>query len=200
MPTDLFLALINFAVVTSITPGPNNIMLLASGVNHGLKATLPHILGIAIGFGTMLVSVGLGLHLIFDMFPFLHEVMRWVGIAYLLYLTWGIATAAPPSSNTEIRKPMTILGAALFQVVNVKAWIMAIGAFSTYVPANSSVSTVLLVALTFVLINMPTSGSWAVFGASLRRYLLIDRYRRIFNYFMALLLLYSTYEVLVQKL
>jgi threonine/homoserine/homoserine lactone efflux protein len=200
MSPEVWFTFINFAFVSSITPGPNNFMLLASGVNHGLKASARHITGIALGFGTMIIAVGLGLHIVFDQYPFLGVLMKWIGVVYLLYLTWGIATAAAPSDDSsKTKKPMTIWGAASFQIVNVKAWIMAIGAFSTYIPANSPPETVFLVTAIFILINVPSCISWTIFGSSMRQYLLIDKYRRLFNFTMAALLLYSIVQIIMER-
>ena len=127
------LALSAFAFVTSITPGPNNLMLLASGMNYGFARTVPHMLGISVGFGVMCLAVGFGLHELFTRHPVVYEVMKWAGVAYLLYLAWRIATAGVVSDakGSARGKPLTLWEAAAFQWINPKAWAMAVSAFST---------------------------------------------------------------------
>jgi threonine/homoserine/homoserine lactone efflux protein len=197
MNLDNIWALIGFAFVNSITPGPNNLMLLASGINYGLRATIPHMLGISLGFGCLLFATGMGLATLFNAYPILHSILKWVGICYFIYLAWKVANAGVPSDKTKITgKPMTITGAAVFQIVNVKAWFMAIGAFSMYTPTGSGTGTILMMTLLFIVINFPSCSSWAVLGSSLRHYLTQDRYRRWFNYTMALLLLACIFPIL----
>jgi len=145
MSTSLLSAFVLFAFVSSITPGPNNTLLLASGVNFGFRRSMPHALGISLGFMLLVIAVGLGLGEVFKVFPWAYTVLRYVGAAYLLYLAWKIATAGGMSdSNEEHGKPMTFLGAAAFQWVNPKAWIMALGAITTYTPAEGYVTNVLV--------------------------------------------------------
>ena len=190
MSTELFLALTLFAFVSSITPGPNNLMLLASGVNHGFRATLPHMAGVSIGFFILLAAVGLGLGLLFEQVPQLYLVLKWLGAAYLLYLAWGVATAGAPK-DAEARRPISFWGAASFQWVNPKAWVMAVGAFSSYVPAHSTRALVVGVAAWFAIVGIPAISLWALSGSRLRHCLRIPRYRRVFNAVMAVLLVAS---------
>jgi threonine/homoserine/homoserine lactone efflux protein len=190
MSTQLFLALTLFAFVSSVTPGPNNLMLLASGVNHGFRATLPHMAGVSIGFFILLASVGLGLGLLFEQVPQLYLVLKWLGTAYLLYLAWGVATAGAPK-DAEASHPISFWGAAGFQWVNPKAWVMAVGAFSSYVPAHSSRALVLAAAAWFAIVGIPAISLWAFSGSRLRHWLRIPHYRRIFNGLMAVLLVAS---------
>ena len=199
MTVDALMALALFALVSSITPGPNNVMLLTSGVNFGFRATLPHMLGISIGFAVMVLGIGVGLAGLFTVFPWLYSLLKWAGAAYLLYLAWKIANAGPPESSGQAVKnggPMSFLGAAAFQWVNPKAWVMSLGALSTYVPATGSVLVVALAALVCAMINFPSIGVWALFGAKLRHLLRVERNLRIFNYSMALLLVLSLYPML----
>lgn len=199
MPVDVWLAFSLFAFVTSITPGPNNIMLLASGVNFGFRASIPHVLGISSGFLVLVVAVGLGLTELFARYPFIYTAMRWAGVAYLLYLAWNIANSGTPAAKSPDgsgRRPLGFWGAAAFQWVNPKAWFMAIGALSTYVPAGSSVTMVVGVAVLFALINAPCVSVWAAFGARLRQFFRVPRYQRIFNYSMAALLVASLVPLL----
>jgi threonine/homoserine/homoserine lactone efflux protein len=199
MSFDLLLPFAVFALVSSITPGPNNFMLLASGVNFGFRSSVPHMVGISVGFFVMVVAVGFGLAEMFTQFPWLYVLLKWVGGIYMLYLAWCIATSGPPqgaSTPERVGRPMSFLGAAAFQWVNPKAWLMAIGAFSTYVPATSGLMTVVIAAAIFALINLPSVGVWVLFGSSMRHLLSVRRNLLIFNYTMAGLLVASLYPML----
>ncbi|WP_342634183.1 LysE family translocator [Lichenibacterium ramalinae] len=151
----LLWALVIFCFVSSITPGPNNLMLMTSGVNFGVRRTLPHMFGIALGFTLMVVLVGLGLAGIFARFPVLLVAMKWVGAAYMVYLAVKLATAAPLKPTGASGDPMTFLQAAAFQWVNPKAWIMALTGVATYTDPGDYTRTVLLVALVFGIVNLP---------------------------------------------
>lgn len=191
MPFEALVALSVFALVSSITPGPNNLMLLASGMNFGFRATIPHMLGISTGFFLMLVAVGLGLAEVFARFPIVYTAMKWLGAAYLLYLAWRIANAGVVRADDGASRkstPLGLWGAAAFQWVNPKAWAMAVSAFAIYVPPPVGWLLVLAVAALFTVINLPCVSSWALFGTALRRWLNEPRYARVFNRVMALLL------------
>ncbi|KWS17332.1 lysine transporter LysE [Pseudomonas amygdali pv. ulmi] len=196
---DLLLAFTLFAFVTSITPGPNNMMLLASGVNFGFSRTLPHMLGISIGFFVLVLAVGFGLGSVFKAWPLLYTILRYVGAAYLLYLAWKIATSGPASDNVDSQgKPLSFMSAALFQWVNPKAWIMAIGAISTYTPMQGYFYNVVVISAVFALINLPSVGIWAGFRSLLRNVLRDPLGLRIFNGVMAVLLVASLYPLFVE--
>lgn len=200
MSTSLLSAFVLFAFVSSITPGPNNTMLLASGVNFGFRRSMPHALGISIGFMLLVIAVGLGLGEVFKVLPWAYTLLRYVGAAYLLYLAWKIATSGGMSeSNDEHGKPMTFLGAAAFQWVNPKAWIMAIGAISTYTPMQGYFTNVIVIAAVFALINLPSVSVWAGCGTLLRNVLRDRRWLRLFNWGMALLLVASLYPLLLES-
>ncbi len=179
---DLLLGFALFALVTSITPGPNNTMLLASGVNFGFNRTIPHMLGITCGFFVLVVAVGFGLGAVFQTYPLLYTILRYVGAAYLLYLAWKIAHSGPVSESEKGEsKPISYLGAAAFQWVNPKAWIMAIGAISTYTPMQGYFTNVIVIAAVFALINLPSVSVWAGCGTLLRNVLKDRRWLRLFN-------------------
>jgi len=185
------LALSAFALVSSITPGPNNMMLMASGANFGLRRTVPHALGVGIGFTLMIVLVGVGLMGLFDLFPILNTVLKVVSVAYLLWLAWKIANAAAPDTETGARgKPMTFFQAVLFQWVNPKAWSMALTAIALYAP-DRNLGAVLLVAVVFGIINLPSTSLWAVMGQVMRSWLSSPARLRAFNWTMAALLVGS---------
>lgn len=197
---DLLLAFALFALVTSITPGPNNTMLLASGVNFGFNRTIPHMLGISCGFFLLVVAVGFGLGAVFQAYPILYTVLRYVGAAYLLYLAWKIAHSGPGGDSAHGEaKPISYLGAAAFQWVNPKAWIMAIGAISTYTPMQGYFYNVVIIAAVFAIINLPSVGLWAACGTLLRNVLKDPRWLRVFNWGMAALLVISLYPLLLES-
>ena len=158
MTVDLFLALVVFAFVMSVTPGPNNVMLLASGVNYGFQRSIPHMLGITFGFSFMIVVVGLGLGQVFERYPITYEILRYAGGAYMLWLAWKIANSGPVGEGKTSGSPLTFLQAALFQWVNPKAWVITISAIATYTPGDGSLWPVLIVALVCGVVNFPTIG------------------------------------------
>ncbi|MBH3406138.1 LysE family translocator [Pseudomonas glycinae] len=197
---DLLLGFALFALVTSITPGPNNTMLLASGVNFGFNRTIPHMLGITCGFFILVVAVGFGLGAVFQTYPLLYTILRYVGAAYLLYLAWKIAHSGPVGDSEQGEaKPISYLGAAAFQWVNPKAWIMAIGAISTYTPMQGYFTNVIVIAAVFAIINLPSVGVWAACGTLLRNVLKDRRWLRVFNWGMAALLVISLYPLLLES-
>ncbi len=191
-------ALITFAFVSSITPGPNNLMLMASGANFGFRRTVPHMLGIGLGFTFMALVVGAGLIQIFNAFPITYTALKTASVVYLLYLAWKIANAAPVHDQDATGTPMTFLQAAAFQWVNPKAWTMALTAISAYAP-NQSYSGILLVALVFGAVNLPSVSVWTVLGQQMARILTNPRRMVLFNWTMATLLVLSLYPVLWPK-
>lgn len=196
MPTHLLWALAAFAFVTSVTPGPNNMMLLASGVNFGFRRTVPHALGVAIGFTLMVVMVGLGLAGLFARFSVLLPAMKAAGAAYMVVLAYKLTRAVPVEEGRTAGRPMTFLQAAAFQWVNPKAWIMALTAVATYTVADNYEATVLIVAGVFGAVNLPSVASWVMFGTALRRTLNDPKRLRAFNFVMAALLIASLYPAL----
>jgi threonine/homoserine/homoserine lactone efflux protein len=198
IPFELLTALIGFALVSSITPGPNNLMLMASGANFGFWRSLPHMLGIGIGFTVMIVLVGLGLIGLFEAFPVFYILLKICSVAYLLWLAWKIANAAPPQKGEATGRPMTFIQAALFQWVNPKAWSMALTAITAYAPGQS-VASILVVALVFGAVNLPSVSVWTVMGQQIRRLLNKPRWLRAFNVGMAVLLVLSALPVLLIK-
>ncbi|MEY8830378.1 LysE family translocator [Sedimentitalea sp. XS_ASV28] len=195
MDIDLFLALALFAFVSSITPGPNNLMLMTSGANFGFRRTIPHMLGVGLGFVVMILLLGAGLIGLFEAFPVAYDLLKGISVVYLLFLAYKIATAAPTDETAEVGRPMTFLQAAAFQWVNPKAWAMALTAISAYTPTQSF-GSVVLVGLVFGTINLPSVGSWTLLGQQLA-HILTNRTRLVaFNWTMAVLLVASLYPVL----
>ncbi len=188
--------LATFAFATSITPGPNNLMLMASGANFGFRRTIPHMLGVALGFVFMAFLMGIGLAELFEYFPWLHNVLNVVSVIYLLWLAWKIANAAPPEHRAAKGKPLTFLQAAAFQWVNPKAWAMALTAVTIYAPGDTALA-ILAVALLFGAINLPSVSTWCLLGQGMQRVLTDRRRLTVFNWTMALLLVLSLYPVLI---
>ncbi len=196
MTYETILALVTFALVTSLTPGPNNLMLMASGANFGFRRSIPHMLGIGIGFTLMVALVGVGLAGIFETWPVAHTVLKVVSIAYLLWLAAKIArSSAPTGSETGGGTPLTFWQAAAFQWVNPKAWAMALTAVTVYAPGRE-LWAVLAVALIFGAINLPSVSTWTLAGQGIRRWLTNPVRLRTFNWTMAGLLVLSMVPVL----
>lgn len=196
MSVEIFLTLIVFAFVTSITPGPNNFMLLASGVNFGFRRTIPHMLGIGGGFLLLLVAVGFGLGGLLTASPALYLVLKFTGGIYLLYLAYRIAMSRSLRHGDSNAHPMSFLAAAAFQWVNPKAWVMAVTAMATYTNPNAYMPTVLIVAVTFTCVNVPSVSTWAGFGTILRNWLMEPTRLKYFNITMGLLLALSLWPML----
>ncbi|GLR23358.1 LysE family translocator [Ciceribacter naphthalenivorans] len=185
-----------FAFATSITPGPNNMMLFASGVNFGFRRTIPHMLGIGVGFLSLLIGVGLGLGALFATVPILYTGLKIAGGLYLLYIAWKIGSSRTLGEGKVGGKPMTFLGAAAFQWVNPKAWVMAVTAMSVYVDERSYLWSVIVVGLVFAAVNLPSVSTWASFGSVLREWLSVPVRLKWFNITMALLLVASLWPML----
>ncbi len=198
MTADQLLALTVFAAVSSGTPGPNNLMLMTSGVNFGMKRSIPHLMGITLGFCFMIFCVGMGLQTMFVLLPQLETILRYVGVVYLLWLAWKIANSGPVGEGKVVSKPMGFWAATAFQWVNPKAWFMAISAITTYASSasvGSKLSQVLLVVLVFGAVNFPLVACWGLFGSAMRRFLQNPKTLKIFNVTMAVLLVVSLYPI-----
>jgi threonine/homoserine/homoserine lactone efflux protein len=196
MLSELLCALLVFVVVTLFTPGPNNAMLMASGLNFGFCRGLPHLWGVALGFAVMVLAVGLGLGAVFQAYPAAYTVLKYVGAAYLLYLAWQIGTAGPIEAGGEARgHPITFLEAAAFQWLNPKGWVMAVGAVSAYAGVAAFPLNVALMALLFGGLGILSSATWLGFGTGLKQILTNPRAVRAVNIAMALLLVASLWPI-----
>jgi threonine/homoserine/homoserine lactone efflux protein len=197
MSIDLFAALITYALVTSITPGPNNFMLLASGVNFGFWRTVPQMLGISVGFASLLIGVGCGLGALLTTFPALDTSLKIAGGAYLLYLAWRIANSRSLATDGETAaRPMTLLESAAFQWVNPKAWVMAIVAMAAYTNPERPFLSVAIVVVAFTLVNLPSVSVWAGFGIAMRGFLADPTRLKWFNIGMGALLAATIWPML----
>ncbi|PDT74368.1 LysE family translocator [Bradyrhizobium sp. C9] len=198
MSHSLMFAFVVFAVVMFFTPGPNNIMLLSSGLTYGFRRTVPHIAGITVGFAFMVGAVGVGLGAVFIAYPVLQTILKYGGVAYLVYLAGVIAMAEPPSADKDDkpgRGPMTFWGAAMFQWINAKGWVMVIGTITAYAAIAAFPWNIAIQVGLSLLLGTVSCIVWALFGTALRPVLTSPRAIRVFNVVMAILLLASLYPV-----
>lgn len=198
MAYSLFYAFLAFMVVMYFTPGPNNIMLLASGLTYGFRRTIPHIAGIVIGFAFMIAAVGLGLGTVFLAYPILQTIMKYAGAVYLIYLAAVIALSGPTTPDGETgRGPMTFWGAAMFQWINAKGWVIVIGTITAYAAIARFPINIAIQTLVSLLVGAVSTVVWVLFGTALRPVLTSERLVRAFNILMAILLLASLYPVVM---
>lgn len=197
MTAEFLMALAGFAFVTSITPGPNNLMLMASGANFGLRRTVPHLLGVALGFVAMVMLVGVGMVRALDAVPLLQPAMRAGCLVFILWMAWKLIRAAGTGSAERTARPMTFVQAAAFQWINPKAWAMALTAIAAYAP-DRTLTAVALTAIVFGLVNLPSVLVWAMMGTRLRGWLSVGHRQRAFNAVMAVLLIASVLPMIVQ--
>lgn len=190
------LALTGFAFATSITPGPNNMMLFASGVNFGFRRTVPHMLGIGSGFFSLLLGVGFGLGALLQSAPALQLAFKAACGVYMLWIAWKIGSTHTMGEAKTGAQPLTFLQAAAFQWVNPKAWAMAVTAMAAYTDAHAYTASVLIVGLVFAVVNVPSVSTWAGFGAVLREWLSVPPRLKWFNMSMAVLLIISLWPML----
>jgi len=198
---DLLLALAVFCLVTLFTPGPNNLMLMTSGLNFGVRRGMPHLLDVVVGFTVMVLIVGFGLGAIFDAWPLLYLVLKYAGAAYLLYLAWQIAVSPPPGQGgVAAGNPIRFFQAVAFQWVNPKSWVMAVSSVSTYAAVAPFPLNVVVIAALYGVLGLASAGTWLGFGVALQRVLTDPRAVRAFNVTMALLLVASLYPIFADGL
>ena len=196
MSQPLLIAFIVFAAVMFFTPGPNNIMVLSSGLTYGFRRTVPHIAGITIGFAFMVGAVGLGFGTVFIAYPVLQTILKYAGAAYLIYLAAAIALSEPVTPGQDNRRgPMTFWGAAMFQWVNVKGWVMVIGTITAYAGIASFPWNIAIQVGLSLMLGAVSISTWTLAGSSLRSVMTSPKAVRAFNIVMAVLLLASLYPV-----
>lgn len=192
-----------FAVSMSATPGPNNAMLAASGANFGLSRTVPHMLGVSVGFPVMFAAVALGIGGVLQAHPAIYGAMHWIGAAYLGWLAWRVATARPAHDTAKGRRarPLRFVEAAAFQWANPKAWLIALSGVAAYATQGGRIAPaqVLILAGLFLLVCLPTTTLWTGLGAGTARLLRNERRLRLFNVAMALLLVASLVPLLLER-
>lgn len=189
-------ALAIFAFVASVTPGPNNVLLLTSGLRFGFWRTVPHIMGITIGVTTMILLTGIGFSELIARYPVVATVLRVFAVGYFLYLAYQLFRAGEASTDADVAKPFSVLDALLFQWINPKAWVFATTATAVYVNQENLYLSVGIIGLVFAIVNVPSIAVWALFGSALRRILHDRRMIRVINISMAVLLVLSLYPVL----
>ena len=194
------IAILLFSAIASATPGPNNLMLLSSGINYGFYRTIPHMTGICIGFIILLSVVGLGIVRVFEAYPSIHQFLKVVSVCYLLFLSWKIATTAPKGmeggkSGNNSHKPLSFLQAASFQWVNPKAWTMGLTAVTAYIPPIDPLLGLALVVVIFGIVCVPSVIIWTLLGVQLKRFLNDPVRLRRFNIVTGCLLAGSLYPV-----
>lgn len=193
----VFWAVLLFAFSTTITPGPNNVMIMSSGMNYGIRASLQHLLGICLGFPLMVLLIGLGFGIVFEQYPNLHQIIKLLGTIYLIWLAWHIASAKPKRIEQGKSKPLNFYQAVLFQWVNGKAWVMASGAIAAFTSLDGLYwLEVIYITTAFLVVAFPCVGLWLIGGALLRKVLTKPFFQRLFNISMALILLLSVLPVL----
>lgn len=191
MPGDILIALATFCIVSTVTPGPNNMMLLSSGATFGFRRTIPHVFGISVGCVVMVLLLGFGLASVISGLPWLYTLLHIVSTAYLLFLAWRIATSVGIGGASPGARPLSFLDAAAFQWVNPKAWAMTLGATTSFARPDHLVADVALVALILAACGLPCIMLWAGGGTVVRRLLTSPATLRTFNIGMAVLLVAS---------
>jgi len=191
-------SLLVFAIIAAFTPGPNNIMIMTSGLNFGARASMPHLMGICLGFPTMFLAIGFGLGFLFERFTLLHAFIQVFGVLYLLYLSWLIAISGRAKAQDGQSRPLTFVQAALFQWVNPKAWVTGTSAIAAFTTIDADLTLqILIIGLVLFLVALPSAAVWMLFGTALQRILANPRHLRVFNVTMALLLAGSVMPVVV---
>jgi threonine/homoserine/homoserine lactone efflux protein len=191
-------AFIVFAVVTLFTPGPNNVMLMATGLNFGVRRAQPHALGVTLGFSFMVFVVGVGLGAVFSAWPVLYTIIKYAGAAYILYLAWLIGRSHSVEEGEAPARPVSFIEACLFQWVNPKGWVIVVGAVTAYAAIAAFPLNIVLMAAVFAVLGYASSMSWVLFGTRLRRFVKAPRAIRTFNIVMAVLLALSLVPVFLE--
>jgi threonine/homoserine/homoserine lactone efflux protein len=199
MSTETLTALTIFAVVTSVTPGPNNTMVLASGVHFGFRRTVPHMLGIALGYGFMLAIIGVGVGTAMSISPLVEVAMRLASGAWMVWVAWSLARSNDAGRDAVRLRPMTFIEGALFQWVNPKGWVLALSSMALFTKTGDLFADIAIIVAVYVATCIPSSAVWTTFGVSLRRFLAVPWWLRAFNISIALLLLASTLPLIFEE-
>lgn len=195
---ETLLPLAGFAFASSITPGPNNLMLSASGIAFGWRRTLPHLAGVLVGFELLLVVCASGVGALVDAFPAVGLATKLAGSGYLLYLAWAMRNAFTPDAPGRLPRPLTFVEAVLFQFVNPKAWLMGLTAVSVFTPQIEPRWLALAaVCAVFGAVNLPCIGTWIALGVSLRRGLALPRWGDYLGLVVGVLMLYAVVAIWV---
>lgn len=192
---EIYIAIAMFCIVTSLSPGPNNLMLMSSGLNHGIRKTLPHFFGIYVGFPVLFAAIGLGLGSVFLKYPVFHQILKVAGSSYLLFLAWKIANSGSPDAKETLREPLTFFQAVVFQWVNPKAWAVSIGAIATFTTVGDVGKKILTILVGYMTVGSMCLVLWLLLGASLQRLIQGQKHLRLFNLLMAVLLVVSVITI-----
>jgi threonine/homoserine/homoserine lactone efflux protein len=195
VPVELILAVATFGFVTSVTPGPNNTILFATGVNYGVKKAFPFLFGIMLGLSVILTAIGLGLGAVFIALPAVYQVLKYLGFAYILYLAFSIIRSGykPIESNSKL---FGLFEATFFQFVNPKVWVVMPSFMASFIPIGASLELTIVLVLVFLTLTFPGALAWAVFGGLLKNFMADSKKRLIFNWIAGLLLVASMVPVL----
>ena len=195
MPIELILAVATFGFITSVTPGPNNTILFATGVNYGVKKALPFLFGIMLGLSVILTAIGLGLGIVFVALPAVYQVLKYLGFAYILFLAYSIIRSGykPIESNSKL---FGLFEATFFQFVNPKVWVVMPSFMASFIPIGASLELTIVLVLVFLTLTFPGALAWAVFGGLLKNFMAAAKKRLIFNWIAGLLLVASMVPVL----
>jgi threonine/homoserine/homoserine lactone efflux protein len=195
VPVELILAVATFGFVTSVTPGPNNTILFATGVNYGVKKAFPFLFGIMLGLSVILTAIGLGLGAVFIALPAVYQVLKYLGFAYILYLAFSIIRSGykPIESNSKL---FGLFEATFFQFVNPKVWVVMPSFMASFIPIGASLELTVVLVLVFLTLTFPGALAWAVFGGLLKNFMADSKKRLIFNWIAGLLLVGSMVPVL----
>lgn len=188
MDTNPVISVAIFGLVTSVTPGPNNTYLLASGMNHGLRRSMPYLLRILTGLTVVVLAIIFGLGLVFTTIPAVYQVLKWVGFAYICWMAYGLATSGTKTAKARTTSQVGFWKALVFQFVNPKAWIVSASFVATYVPAGQGIWIAVVLAAILVMTTFPGAFVWATMGQLLSTWLSDRRKRQVFNYVAAVLL------------
>ena len=195
---ELILVISAYYFVMYITPGPNNSILTASGIKFGFIRTIPNILGISTGHSMQLALVVIGLGTLFEHFPIILLVLKYVGCAYLLYLAWKILGSLNISNNNDSASPLKFYEAIFFQFVNPKAWIICVTAVSLFFPQDENlIIAIFFMVLMSTVINLPSISMWALGGSIIRKYLKYKKIKNYIEWFLAILLFATAISILI---
>ena len=200
---DFIIEILFFAFATSITPGPNNIMVFNAGINYGFCKTIPHILGICLGFPIMLICVGLGMGSFFEKYVMLHKLFKIGAALYLIFIAWKIANTnnirLSGCTNNKVG-PISFWQASLFQWINPKAWIMAVVAVSTYTTIGGNYYEIVRIAFIFIIVSFPCVSAWTIVGQYIRKFVTKEKYLKCINITSGLLIIMSLLPILIHDL
>jgi threonine/homoserine/homoserine lactone efflux protein len=195
VPVELILAVATFGFITSVTPGPNNTILFATGVNYGVKKAFPFLFGIMLGLSVILTAIGLGLGAVFIALPAVYQVLKYLGFAYILFLAYSIIRSGykPIEANSKL---FGLFEATFFQFVNPKVWVVMPSFMASFIPIGASLWQTIGLVLVFLIVTFPGALAWAVFGGLLKNFMADTQKRLIFNWIAGLLLVGSMVPVL----